>query len=629
MSRASNKNHMGPLLSSRVNSIIRLMNTGEIRKKYLDFFITQGHKEIAPSSLVPENDPTTLFVSSGMQPLIVYLLGEKHPQGQRLVNSQPAIRLQDIDEVGNNRHTTFFEMLGNWSLGDYFKKDQLTWIFAFLTDILKLDPQRLFVTVFMGSTDIPKDNESITIWKELFSKKNIEARENKRIFAYPVEKNWWSRSGVPENMPPGEPGGPDSEIFYDFRTPHDSKFGKLCHPNCDCGRFMEIGNSVFMEYLKTDNNSFAPLPNKNVDFGGGLERLTAATTNDPDVFKTDLFTDVLNTLEGLSHKPYKDQSNKKAMRIISDHIRASIFLIADGVIPANKTQGYILRRLIRRSLIYARELGIPDKENALISLVEPFIEKYKEHYSYLLNQKSTITAVIKEESTRFIKSLEKGLQEINKTPALDGKIAFKLYETHGFPWEMTKEIAEKRGEKIDKKIFEQEFEKHKKLSRTTAGGLFKGGLVDHSEETTKLHTATHLLHAALRSVLGSHVQQKGSHITSERLRFDFTHPQKLTPKELEKVTHLINEQINLNLPVTVAIMSPQEAHEKGALGFFKDKYREKVKVYTIGDTQKDWFSKEICGGPHVDFTSSLKHFRIIKEEAISSGIRRIYAIVKK
>lgn len=590
------------------------MKASDIRKAYLDFFVSRGHSEITPSPLVPDNDPTTLFTSSGMQPLVPYLLGETHPQGKKLVDSQRSFRSADIEEVGDNRHTTFFEMLGNWSLGDYFKKEQIPWFFEFLTKELKLDSQKLFVTVFKGNKDIPKDEESAKIWEKL-------GIDKERIFYYDVTKNWWSRSGTPEKMPVGEPGGPDSEVFYDFGTPHNKKYGSKCHPNCDCGRFLEIGNSVFMQYKKT-KDGFLELPQKNVDFGGGLERLTAAVNNERDIFKIDLFFPLIQKIEEISGKSYRDSENKKAMRIIADHIKAAVFIIADGVFPSNKTQGYILRRLIRRSIVYGRELGINVKETFVKYLVSPIVSVYKDYYPYLSEKQENISIILEEESLRFGKSLDKGLTEIDKAEYLNGKIAFKLYETYGFPWEMTQEIATRRGQEINREEFEQEFIKHKNLSRSTSSGMFKGGLANHSVETTKLHTATHLLHTALRKVLGNHVTQKGSHITSERLRFDFSHPQKITSLEIKKVEDMVNEQIKKNHPVTFKIMPYKEAVGSGALAFFSNRYQDSVKVYTIAD-----FSKEVCGGPHVRFTSELGSFKINKEESIAAGIRRIYANV--
>ncbi len=587
------------------------MKSADVRKKFLDFYQARGHAVIPSAKLVPENDPTTLFVSSGMQPLVPYLLGQTHPAGKRLVNSQKSFRAQDIEEVGDNRHTTFFEMLGNWSLGDYFKKEQLPWIFEFLTKELGLDFKRLSVSVFEGIKDVPKDEASLAIWKSL-------GIADDRIFFYGTKKNWWSRSGEPEKMPTGEPGGPDSEIFFEFtQVTHDPKFGKDCHPNCDCGRFLEIANSVFMQYVKKEDGSLAELLNKNVDFGGGLERLVAATENNPDVFQTDLFTSMYQYIEVLSGKKYGEEKEEtRAMRIICDHVKAAVMMSADGVVPSNKAQGYILRRLIRRALLYGRWLGLTKDFSYIGKLVAPVEVIYNESYP-------GIARILEDEALRFGKSLERGLAEIEKVKAFDGKIAFQLYESYGFPWEMTEEIARVKGQRVDRLQFEEEFKKHQDMSRTAAKGMFAGGLADHSEETTKLHTATHLLHKALRMILGDHVSQKGSNITVERLRFDFSHPARI-PREgkegLEGIEELVNKKIQENLPVTFAVTDKEEAIKSGAMAFFGERYGDKVKVYSIGD-----FSKEICGGPHVSFTGTLGHFTIAKEEALGSGVRRIYA----
>lgn len=610
------------------HGIILIMKSSDIRAKYIAFYKARQHAVIPSAPLIPENDPTTLFTSSGMQPLIPYLLGEPHPLGKRLVNSQKAIRMQDIEEVGDNRHTTFFEMLGNWSLGDYFKKEQLPWIFQFLTQEIGLNPQRLFVTVFEGNETVPKDNESIEIWKELFSSVSIDANEGSRIFTYSAKKNWWSRSGEPEKMPAGEPGGPDSEVFYDFGSElhiHESSVWRdsRCHPNCDCGRFMEIANSVFMQYQKQRNGSLVELEQKNVDFGGGLERIVAASQNVQDVFETDLFGSAILYLEHYAKKQYAESvAITKAMRIIADHIRGSIMLISDGVLPSNKGQGYILRRLIRRSLLYGRDLGLTKQFVYLGELVPIIAEGYRQAYPDIREKVVNIKQVIEDEANRFGKTLERGIKEIEKIAVLDGHKAFGLYETYGFPWEMTVEIATGRNQKIQKDQFEEEFKKHQILSRSAAVGMFKGGLQDHSVQTTKLHTATHLLHQALRTVLGSGVSQKGSNITVERLRFDFSYAEKMTPEQLEAVSVLVNEQIKRALPVSVAIMDKKQAMQSGALAFFGDRYGDQVKVYSIGD-----YSKEICGGPHVENTAALGAFRIIKEESAGAGIRRIYATV--
>lgn len=581
---------------------MQTMTSDDVRSKYISFFVARGHKEIPSAKLVPENDPTTLFTSSGMQPLIPYLLGAPHPLGKRLVNSQKSFRAQDIEEVGDNRHTTFFEMLGNWSLGDYFKKEQLPWIWEFLTKELSLAKEKLYVSVFEGTKDVPRDEESAGIWKSLGVPED-------RIFYYGVKKNWWSRSGEPEKMPPGEPGGPDSEVFYDFGTPHDPKFGDSCQPNCDCGRFLEIANSVFMQYQKQADGSVKELAQKNVDFGGGLERLTAAVKNTPDIFETDIFLPMIHILEQTTDTTYQQEA--RAMRIISDHIRGAVMMMADGVLPSNKAQGYILRRLIRRSLLYGRKLnGFTD----IGKLVEPVASAGK----------AEIKLLLEEEAKRFGKTLERGLSEIEKVKVLDGKIAFMLYETYGFPWEMTVEIAAEKGQTVDRMQFESEFKKHQELSRTAAKGMFKGGLADGSEKTTKLHTAHHLLLAALQKVVDPNIKQRGSNITSERLRIDVNFARKLIPEEIATVEKLVNEKIIEDLPVTRMEMEKAEAEKIGAQQEFGQKYPDRVSVYFVGP--KDvFFSAEFCGGPHVTHTGALGRFKIIKEESSGSGIRRIYA----
>ena len=600
------------------------MKSADVRTKYLEYFKKQQHVILPSARLVPENDATTLFTSSGMQPLVPYLLGQPHPNGKLLVNSQKCIRAQDIEEVGDNRHTTFFEMLGNWSLGSYFKEEQLTWIFTFLTEQLGLEPGKLFVTVFEGNASVPKDTESIAIWQSLFSRVGITAKVGERIVAYPAKKNWWSRSGEPEKMPPGEPGGPDSEVFYDFGSPHNSSFGKECHPNCDCGRFMEIANSVFMQYKKEADGTLKELSQKNVDFGGGLERQVAATQNNPDVFATDLFTGIIGTIEEIVGKSYGEDTNKAAMRIIADHLKASTFLIVDGVVPSNKDRGYVLRRLLRRAAIKMHALRggltpIPSFQEICMSV----LRTYEGVYFSVREEKETVNKVIDDELSRFALSLDKGLREVKKIEAIDGKKAFDLYQTYGFPVEITAELFAQKGQQIDLHQFRDEFNKHRETSRTASAGMFKGGLADHSEETTKLHTATHLLHQALHTVLGNHVAQKGSNITGERLRFDFSHGTKITTEELQAITDLVNQEIQEDLPVSYTIMSKDEALKSGALAFFGERYAEKVKVYSMGN-----FSKEICGGPHVERTGTLGKFRIIKEESAGAGVRRIYAVLE-
>jgi alanyl-tRNA synthetase len=594
------------------------MSVDEIRSKYLSFFQkpSRNHKVIPSAPLVPENDPTTLFNSAGMQPLIPYLLGQPHPLGKRLVNSQKSFRSQDIDEVGDMSHTTFFEMLGNWSLGDYFKKEQLPWFYEFLTKELGLDQKKLYASIFKGNKTVPRDDESYTIWKSLGFSDN-------HIFEY--KDNWWSRSGMPENMPAGEPGGPDSEVFYDFGPSASSGQAHECHPNCQCGRFMEIGNSVFMEYQKSPDGKIIPLPQKNVDFGGGLERLNAAVSGTPDIFTTDSFSSIISIIEHVTKKTYgKDIHETTSMRIVADHVRGAVMMMADGVVSGNKQQGYMLRRLIRRSMLHIRKLGLWGEWSYIPTLVAAVINLYEDAYPEIVSKQDIIEKLFIDEASRFGKTIEKGLKEIEKIQIIDGKQAFTLYETYGFPWEVTEEIARDKGQVVDRVQFEEEFKKHQALSRSASAGMFQGGLADHSEETTKLHTATHLLHASLRKILGDHVSQKGSNITVQRLRFDFSHPAKITPEELKKIEDLVNEAIAKNYPISYTEVDKQEALSSGALGFFAQKYGDRVKVYTVGDTKEN-FSREICGGPHVSFTRQLGHFTIDKEESASFGIRRIYA----
>jgi alanyl-tRNA synthetase len=585
---------------------------------YLEFFKKRGHTIIPSSPLVPENDPTTLFTSSGMQPLVPYLLGQPHPEGKRLVDSQKSFRSQDIEEVGDNRHTTFFEMLGNWSLGDYFKKDQLGWFLEFLIAKVGLPKEQLAVTVFEGNADVPKDEESIAIWRSL-------GIPSDRVFLYGATKNWWSRSGTPEKMPAGEPGGPDSEVFFEFiHIPHDPAFGEKCHPNCDCGRFMEIGNSVFMQYQKHADGSLKEMDQQNVDFGGGLERILAAQAGDPDVFKIDILIGIITELERLSGKSYEsDEKITRSMRVIADHVRAGVMLAADGVLPSNKQQGYFARRLLRRAIRFAHNLGIT--ENFLSSLVPIVASLYQDAYPIVGEKAAEIAQEFEIEENKFRKTLAKGLREIEKIPTLDGHTAFAMYETYGFPLELTQEIATERGQIVDSDQFATEFQKHKDLSRSASSGMFKGGLADHSEVTVKYHTATHLLHAALRKILGTHVQQKGSNITGERLRFDFSHQKALSNEEKQQVEEQINAWIAADLPVHKEMMAKQEAVDSGAIAFFIEKYPDTVSVYTIGtDPKDDWISKELCGGPHVEHTGLIGPVKIFKEEAVSAGVRRIY-----
>lgn len=601
--------------------------------------------------------------------MVPYLLGEKHALGTRIVDSQKCFRSQDMEEVGDNRHTTFFEMLGNWSLGDYFKNEQLRWFFTFLTDEKEgvgLDPERLYITVFRGNAEIniPKDTQAVEIWKTLFAEKGISAEDldfaedngmgSGRIFYYDEKKNWWSRSGVPGNMPVGEPGGPDSEVFYDFGADlqlHENSIfkGEPCHVNCDCGRFLEIGNSVFMEYVRTEQG-FEPLPQKNVDFGGGFERILAVKQGTQDVFETALFTPIIAYLEKLSGKEYRfqgsgvrtqEEKTQRSMRVIADHIKAAVMLAADGVFPSNKQQGYFSRRLVRRAIRYGKMIGI---EQAFVGeLVEIVAQIYAEPYPEVSAQLEKITLVLEEEERKFSKSLEKGLREIEKIPQLTGENAFRLFETYGFPFELTEEIAIERGQVLDRDAFKAAFDEHKLQSRTASVGMFKGGLADHSETTTKYHTATHLLHAALRKVLGAHVQQKGSNITAERLRFDFSHDTAMSDEQKRAVEEQINDWITQDLPVSKQIMNKQEALDSGAIAFFIDKYPDEVNVYTIGNNPEDepssdlagtstsggWISKELCGGPHVERTGVIGKIKLTKEQAVSAGVRRVYMEVEK
>ncbi|QQS61268.1 MAG: alanine--tRNA ligase [Candidatus Moraniibacteriota bacterium] len=621
------------------------MKLHEVRKKYFDFFSQEGHAIIPSSPLTPENDPTTLFTGSGMQPLIPYLLGKDHPMGNRLVNSQKCFRAEDIEEIGDNRHTTFFEMLGNWSLGDYFKKEQLQYFFTFLVKEIGIDPRRLYVTVFSGddTNDIRKDDESVALWKDFFSQYDIDAKvvhleteenggqlgmQGGRIFAYGVKKNWWSRSGIPQNMPIGEPGGPDSEVFFEFETvEHSSKFGKYCHPNCDCGRYMEIGNSVFMEFLRS-KKGFDVLPQRNVDFGGGLERITAASENKNDVFCIDIFQSIIACIEEYSKKKYEE--DKRAFRILSDHIRASVFIMNDGVFPSNTGQGYVLRRLLRRAIRFADSLNIP--QGKLTSLVDAVILNYSEMYSSLQENSSKIKNLLEEEEKKFRNTLTKGIKEFEKRAqagSISGKDAFVLFSTYGFPMEMTQELSLEKGISVDRSQYEKEFEEHRNLSRTASAGTFKGGLADSSEKTTMLHTTTHLMLAGLRKYLGDHVHQAGSNITQERIRFDFTHGEKVESEILKKVEKYVNEAIVNGCHVFIKEMSKDEAKAEGVEGSFWEKYPNRVSVYSVESDDGTIYSRELCGGPHVESTNAISgKFAIIKEQSSGAGIRRVKAVLK-
>ena len=625
------------------------MTSHEIRKKYLEFFQSKGHTIIPSASLLPVNDPSTLFISSGMQPLIPYLLGEKHPGGKRLADSQKSFRCEDIEEVGDRRHSTFFEMLGNWSLGDYFKEEQLPWIYEFLTNELKFDPQQFYVSVFRGNKKIgvARDTKSARIWQEIFSQAGIKAKtvdhserdgtRGGRIFYYPETKNWWSRSGTPDNMPVGEIGGPDSEVFYDlgaeFKLHENSSWrDQPCHINCDCGRFIEIGNSVFIEFEKTESG-FKPLKQQNVDFGGGLERMAMIAQKQNSIYKTDLYINLLNKISQLvDGKKYHE--NMKPFEIIADHLKAATFIMGDdrGVAPANVDQGYLVRRLIRRAIRCGRELGITASPwTAEIARI--VIKDYESAYPELKRHANFITDELDKEEKKFMITLAKG-ESMIKGGKLNGEAAFNLFQTYGYPLELTEEIAGERGITLSRDFpleFKKAMAKHQALSRTASAGKFKGGLADSSEETKKLHTAAHLLLAALRQVLGDHVTQKGSNITAQRLRFDFSHKEKLTDEQKKSVTDLVNRAIQAGYEIKCGEMSLAKAKSCGAMGVFEDKYGGQVKVYTIGNpstSSEPPFSREICGGPHADNTADLGKFKIIKETSSSAGVRRIKAVLE-
>jgi alanyl-tRNA synthetase len=627
------------------------MNAQQIRTAYLNFFKKNGHTVVPRALLVPQNDPTTLFTGSGMQPLIPYLLGEEHPDGTRLADSQTCLRAQDIEEVGDNRHTTFFEMLGNWSLGDYFKKEQLPWIFEFLTGVVGLDPKKMYVSCFIGSNEfsIPKDVESAAIWEKLFSEKGIESQEadlgseeaaaqrgikpGERIFFYDAAKNWWCRNGKIAEMPAGEPGGPSTEVFYEFDyVQHNPEYGEHCHPNCDCGRFVEIGNNVLMEYKRVANG-FEPLPNKNIDFGGGLERIAMAAIDSDDAFKVSLLWPIVEKLEELSGKKYDAHTN--AMRVIADHLRGATFLAVDGVVPSNKEQGYVMRRLVRRAIRFAFDLGI---EQGLCEHVVPVVVSlYENDFPEAVQRKQEVIEILMKEEKIFRQTLRKGLHEFGKLTKerklLDSEVIFKLYDTYGFPTELSIEEAYKNELEVPESWrheFEHYMQAQRERSQTASKGTFKGGLADHSEITTKYHTTTHLMYKALRIILGEHVIQRGSNITAERLRFDFSHPEKVRPEQIAEVEKIVNDQIDRDWPVSWREEKTSDVLGK-VLGAFGDRYGDTVKIYTVGDPDGEHYSREICGGPHVEHTGVLKEnnkrFKIIKEEASSAGVRRIKAVL--
>lgn len=629
------------------------MDAKEIRRKYLKFFGERSHKVIPRASLIPQDDPTTLFTGSGMQPLVPYLLGGTHPRGKRLVNSQTCLRAQDIDDVGDNRHTTFFEMLGNWSLGDYFKKEQIRWFFNFLVEEVGLDPSKIYVTCFIGDANngIPRDDEVANIWQELFEEKGIEAgiveigsqkdgdkrgiKPGERIFFYDENENGWSRGGNISNTPLGDPCGPDSEVFYDFGPQnHDIGYGKA-HPASDSGQFIEIGNQVFMQYKRT-KNGFEPLEKPNVDFGGGLERIAAAAIDSPDIFKISLLWPVIEVLQTMCNKKYENYT--QSMRVIADHLRAATFLAVDGIKPSNKEQGYVMRRLLRRAIRFAFELGI---ENNFMNEVVPVIaDLYHDDFPEVAEKRiEVIEALVKEEKA-FRQTLRKGIKEFMKMSEdkseLSGRDLFTLYDTYGFPVELSVEEAFHNSKPLEdnwRHTFDQAMQEQRERSKTATKGVFKGGLGGQTLQHKKLHTATHLMYQALRDVLGDHVVQRGSNITEERLRFDFSHPTKVSLEQLAEVEKIVNLQIQKDLKISWSEYPTKEARGKlGALGQFGDRYGKTVKVYKmIADNEVKPYSFEICGGPHVDHTLQLveegKRFKIVKEESSASGIRRIKAIL--
>lgn len=622
------------------------MNAQEIRKSYLQFFAERGHTIIPRAKIVPLNDPTTLFTGSGMQPLVPYLLGQPHQDGTRLVDSQTCLRAQDIEEVGDNRHTTFFEMLGNWSLGDYFKKEQIPWFWEFLTKEIKLDPSRIYVTCFIGdeSAGVPRDTEAADIWTGLFKEAGVDTKrvdinteengakvgeQGGRIFFYGNKKNWWSRAGTPAQMPVGEPGGPTTEMFYLYPdVEHNPEYGQMCHVNCDCGRYIELGNSVFMAYIKTEDG-VQPLPKQNVDYGGGLERIAAASMDSPDVFKISLLWPIVEKLESISGKKYDAHTN--AMRVITDHLRAATFLAVDGVVPSNKEQGYVMRRLMRRAIRFAFDLGV--EQNFVEQVVPVIADLYQDDYPEVKASRDKVIEVLVKEEKVFRQTLRKGLRELEKfkSDGLTGTELFMLYDTYGFPVELSTEEAFKQNIELSEnwhEEFDTKMKEQRERSQTAAKGTFKGGLGGSKDIHKKYHTATHLLQSALRELFGPDLRQHGSNITEERLRFDFNHDSKMTAEEIKKAEDLVNGWIKENLPIKYTDYPTQEALDMGAIGPFGERYGDKVKVYQMGEGDHI-ASLEICGGPHVDNTGQLaeggKVFKITKEESSSAGIRRIKA----
>ena len=592
------------------------LTSESLRELYLNFFKEKGHAVIPSASLIPENDPSVLFTTAGMHPLVPYLLGEKHPAGTRLTDVQKCVRTGDIEDVGDPSHCTFFEMLGNWSLGDYFKKEMISWSYEFLTSekYLGIPVEKLAVTVFEGDEDAPRDEESAAYWEKAGIPKD-------RIFYLPKKNNWWIAGTT-------GPCGPDTEMFIDRGTP---KCSPECSPACDCGKYLEIWNDVFMQFEKHADGTYTKLKQKNVDTGMGLERTLSILNGVPTVYDTDVFDGAKAEIEALTGKKYGESEDvTRAFRIILDHVRTATFMLGDqkGVTPSNVDQGYVLRRVIRRAVRFGRQLGL--QHGKLSAIAEKFVEKYKNVYPELKQNEQRIITELNKEEDKFSKALEDGLKEFNKVVShidgsvFPGKTAFRLFDTFGFPIEMTEELAKERGFILDKEGYEEAYKKHQSESHAGSEQKFKGGLAEQNETTARLHTATHLLNAALKSVLHDDgINQRGSNITVERLRFDFNFPRKLTADELKAVEAWVNDAIKANVPVTMEETTVEEAKKAGAVGIFNDKYGEKVKVYTIGK-----YSKEICGGPHAKTTGELKSFKIIKEEASSSGVRRIKAVIE-
>jgi len=599
------------------------LTADDLRSKYINFFLSKGHTQIQGKSLIPENDPTVLFTTAGMHPLVPYLLGEEHPAGKRLVNYQKCIRTGDIDCVGDASHLTLFEMLGNWSLGDYFKEDAIKFSFEFLTSPqwLNIPIEKLGVTVFKGEDDVPKDDESAAVWKSLGVS---------RISYLPREDNWWGPAGTTG------PCGPDTEMFYYMG---DAPCGDDCKPGCSCGKWLEIWNDVFMQYNKNAKGGYDPLQRKCVDTGMGIERTITVLNRKSSVYDTSIFQPVIAAIEKAANCKYSGGANidiDKSIRIIADHVRSAVFILGDAkaVSPSNVGAGYVLRRLIRRAVRHGKKLepeGI-----TLLPAAQVIIEQFKSVYPELGDNKSFIINELTKEEAKFMETLQKGEHEFEKLltnllknpqKIMSGRLAFKLYDTYGFPIELTEELASESGMTVNREEFDEAFKKHQELSRSQSGQAFKGGLGDQGEMAVKYHSATHLLHKALKMTLGDHVAQKGSNITAERLRFDFAHDSPMTEDEIKKTEDIVNTQIKNDLPVFMETMGLQEAKDGGAIALFGEKYESQVKVYTMGNSPSDFFTKEVCGGPHVERTGVLGVFKIQKEQSSSAGVRRIRAVL--